>query len=127
VNPDENMSNLVDNVNDSVEQYTSYAVADVKNELNVYVKGTFADGDAVAATPAGVEPPLPVPAYTSAAVGCVEPSVNVTQRTFSASVMVNVTVIAVPATSPFFAGCDAKPLLNKSSLVPSTPPLTVEQ
>ena len=121
------ISNLFDNAKDAVAQYTSYAVAAVKNELNVYVSAELADGVAKLLTPAGVAPLLPVPANTSAAVGAVAPLASVTHRTCSAKVMVSVTVATVPAVSPFFVGCEVNPLLYKSNLVPNTLPLTVEQ
>jgi hypothetical protein len=68
---------------------------------------TVTTGPLVAPTAA---PPVPVPAFTSAAVGAAAPSAYTAHRTFSVNLLVRVmSSIVPPRAVPVDAGCELKP------------------
>jgi len=88
----------------AVAQYTLYRIADVKPDTET---SAFAPALAVTAggAAAAVEPPLPVPAFTSAALGGDAPWATTTHRTLSlvSDTVRTVTVVAAVLTA---LGCD---------------------
>lgn len=71
---------------------------------------TMDTGPLVAPTAA---PPVPVPAFTSAAVGAVAPFANTAHRTFSVFLLVNeMSRMVPPRSGAADAGCDEKPAVN---------------